>query len=202
MFLEEDVRILELGWLEELVQWAALPEVGIAGAKILGPKWEIQHAGIILGLDGPAGPIFKSAHEYLFGPYGSPESYRNYHGVSGSCITIRREVFDRLGGFDEQYRVAYGDVALCLQTIKAGLRVIYTPYARLLYKEYKERKRYIPDTDRILQNKLFSEIFKLGDPFFNPNLSYQNYVPAVVETDSISLQEYSEQTAQSSHKNE
>jgi len=173
-----------------------LPEIGIVGTKILGPKREIQHPGMILGLGGPAGPIFKSAHEYLFGPNGSPESYRNYNGVSGSCMAMRLEVFNRLGGFNEQYKAAYGDIDLCLQAINAGLRIVYTPYARLLMKEHKNRNNFIPDTNRILLNEKMSEIVITGDPFFNPNLSYQNYVPAVIEADLIYRQKHDGPTTQ------
>ena len=99
----------------------------------------------------------------------------------------RRSLVKEVDGFDEQYQADYGDIAFCLQAVKAGFRVVYTPYARLLFKENKFRDYYLPDTNRIIHNKYMNEIIKTGDPFFNPNLSNQCSVPTVDETNSKPL---------------
>ena len=48
---------------------------------------------------------------------------------------MRRGVFEQLGGFDERFRLSFSDVVLCMEAWKAGYRVMYTPYARLIHHE-------------------------------------------------------------------
>ena len=140
LFLNNDIEIVEPGWLEELVRWAQLPQVGIVGGKLLYPDRLIQHAGVAFGL-GLVGHIFARAAEGTEGVFGSPESFRNYIAVTGACQMMRRDVFERLGGYDEAYRLSFSDVVLCMEAWKAGYRVVYTPYARLIHHESYTRKR-------------------------------------------------------------
>ncbi|NVZ67171.1 glycosyltransferase, partial [Pseudomonas gingeri] len=45
-------------WLDEMLQQARRPEVGVVGAKLFSPDGRVLHAGLILGLRGPAGLPF------------------------------------------------------------------------------------------------------------------------------------------------
>jgi GT2 family glycosyltransferase len=179
VFLNNDTEVLEPGWLEELAGWAERPQVGVVGAKLLRPHGSIQHAGIIMGLAGHGSHIFEGAPEHYYGPFGSTEWYRNYHAVTGACLTIRREVFNELGGFDETYRVGYGDIDLCLRAEKAGYRVVYTPFARLLHHEGGSRGLSQPPADVLRASVNMYTHIKTGDQYFNPNLSRSHRLPAL-----------------------
>ena len=54
---------------------------------------------------------------------------------------MRKDVFRQLGGYDERFRLSFSDVVLCMEAWKAGYRVVYTPYARLVHHESYTRKR-------------------------------------------------------------
>lgn len=54
VLLNNDTAILREDWLDALMNHGQRPEVGIVGAKLLYPNGKIQHAGVILGLRGPA----------------------------------------------------------------------------------------------------------------------------------------------------
>ncbi|RPI83289.1 MAG: glycosyltransferase [Chloroflexi bacterium] len=179
LFLNNDVEIVEPGWLEEMVRWVEQPQVGVVGAKLLYPDGTIQHAGIVLGMEGHASHVFGGMREGHSGPFGSIEWYRNYSAVTGACLMVRKEVFEKAGRFDENYLLAFNDVELCTRIAGYGYRVVYTPFARLIHYEGKSRSSYIPAADIQLGYDHLEGIVKNGDPFFNPNLSLCVRVPTL-----------------------
>jgi GT2 family glycosyltransferase len=159
-------------------EWTLIPEVGIVGPKLLYPDGSIQHAGVVFGI-GLVAHIFSRAAEGTSTLFGSPDCYRNYLAVTGACQMMRRQVFHQLGGFDERMRLSFSDVLLCLEAWRAGYRVVYTPYARLIHHESFTRKREDSAEDmemlaRYLDAHTFTE-----DPFFHPELNPQSHTPIV-----------------------
>lgn len=53
--------------------------------------------------------------------------------VSGSCMLVRREAFEDLGGFDESYFMYGEDVDLCWRAHRAGWSVGYVPAAAVTH---------------------------------------------------------------------
>jgi len=160
------------------VRWSQVTEVGIVGAKLLYPDRTIQHAGVVFGL-GLVSHIFARQPEDTSGPFGSSGWYRNYLAVTGACQAMRRTVFDHLGGFDERFRLIFGDVVLCLKAWKAGFRVVYTPYARLVHHEsYTRKSANRPEDMELLVRYLENERF-VEDPFFHPELVAKPPIPAL-----------------------
>ena len=178
LFLNNDIEIIEEDWLEELVRWAQRPHVGVVGAKLLYPDRTIQHAGVVFGL-GLVGHIFARAREGEIGLFGSAESYRNYLAVTGACQMIRRDVFRQLGGFDERFRLSFSDVVLCLEAWKAGYRVVYTPYARLVHHESYTRKREDSPEDLERLVRYVQDSHLVEDPYFHPELDTTSSIPAL-----------------------
>lgn len=178
LFLNNDIEILHPDWLDELVRWSRLSDVGIVGAKLLYPDRTIQHAGVVFGL-GLVGHIFSRAPDGTSGLFGSSESYRNYVAVTGACQMMRREVFERLGGYDERFRLSFSDVVLCMEAWKSGYRVVFTPHARLIHHESYTRKRQdsIEDLERLVRYLEASKFVE--DPYFHPELNPQSLVPAL-----------------------
>lgn len=172
LFLNNDTEIIEPGWLTELVRWADRPEVGVVGGKLLFPNGTIQHAGIVFGLEGHASHVFGGEEEGQTGAFGSVDWYRNYMAVTAACMAIRRDVFEEIGGFDEDYLLVFSDIELCLRAYQAGYRLVYTPYTRLIHHEGKTRFRHIPTKDILLATNHFKDLVTQGDPYYNPNLSH------------------------------
>jgi O-antigen biosynthesis protein len=171
LFLNNDIEAIEPGWLEEMLRWALRPEVGVVGAKLLYPDCSIQHAGVIMGMEGHASHVFYGMAEGAGTPFGSDFWYRNLSAVTGACLMVRREHFEKLGGFDEEYLLVFSDIEFCLRSLRAGCRVVFTPYARLIHHEGQTRGRHIPSGDIRLAYEHFKEWIALGDPYYNPNLS-------------------------------
>jgi len=92
---------------------------------------------------------------------------------------MRREVCDKLGGFDERFRLSFSDVVLCMEAWKAGYRVMYTPYARLVHHESYSRKKEDSAEDMLLLARYLDAMRFTEDPFFHPELDPKSPIPAV-----------------------
>ncbi|MFP8780611.1 glycosyltransferase [Hydrogenophaga sp. RWCD_12] len=141
LLLNDDLEVIAPDWIEALVSHAARPDVGVVGGKLLFPNNRIQHAGISTGLNGSAGHVFMNspADALEYGGYASVD--RNYGAVTGAVMAYRKEFFDRMGGFDEFFRVDYNDIDFCLRCVRDGYRVVYTPHALLYHFHNSSFKR-------------------------------------------------------------
>ncbi len=179
LFLNNDVEAIEPDWLNEMVQWAERPQVGVVGAKLLYPNRLIQHAGIVLGMEGHGSHIFSGMDERSSGPFGSVEWYRNYLAVTGACMLMRKEVFVSIGGFDETYELVFGDVEICVRAVEQGYRVVYNPFARLIHHEGKTRGRQMISSDIQKAFARFKDQVAAGDRYYNRYLTHAVRMPAL-----------------------
>lgn len=178
MTLNNDIEALEPGWLDELVSQALRPDVGLVGCLLLYPDRSVQHAGVIIGLSGVAGHMYGEAAADDPGYAGRILATQDLSAVTGACQIMRRDLFARLGGLDEAHlAVAYNDIDFCLRIRAAGLRVIYTPHARLLHRHSASRGSDVrPERlagfnwEREFMRTRWAHVVQ-DDPFFNPNLS-------------------------------
>lgn len=171
LFLNNDVEVTNAAWLDELVRWGLLPGVGIAGAKLLYPDELIQHAGIVLGMTGHANHLFAGKPPAHSGLFVSSDCRRNVSAVTGACMLARRDVFDQIGGFNEELPLVFNDVEICLRVLNHGYRIVYNPASCLIHYEGRSRARYIPKHDIRKGAVLLREVIAAGDRYYNPNLS-------------------------------
>lgn len=57
--------------------------------------------------------------------------------ISGGMMLVRRDVFEKTGGFDENYFMYFEDVDLCLRAKKMGSRIAVNPAARVFHESGK-----------------------------------------------------------------
>lgn len=184
LFLNNDTEVIEPDWLEELVRWAQRPEVGVVGTKLLFPSGHIQHAGVIMGMGGHAGHIFAGMEDHTFTMFGSTDWYRDYLAITGACMMTRRDVFEKIGGFDEEYLIAFSDVEYCLRAGDNGFKTVYTPYAHMKHHESASRGSHIPLCDIQRGYEQMAAIVNQGDPYYNANLATNAAVPMLATNDA------------------
>ena len=59
--------------------------------------------------------------------------------VSGCCMLIKKEVFDKIGFFDEKFFLNFEDVDFCLRAQKAGFKLVINPQAVILHNLNEQR---------------------------------------------------------------
>ena len=183
-FLNNDIEVMTPDWLDELVMHAQRPEIGAVGAKLYYPSGGIQHFGIVTGLmGGVAGHPFKHFASGTDGYFGRMRVVGNVSAVTGACLVMRREVFEKVGGFDAEFLpIAYNDVDLCLKVLKLNLRIVVTPFAELVHHE--SLTRGVEDTPEKIERLIKEQEFMkkrwgtfLKDRYYNKNLTLnsENY---------------------------
>jgi GT2 family glycosyltransferase/glycosyltransferase involved in cell wall biosynthesis len=132
VFLNNDT-VPQPGWLDALLRtFDEVPGAGLVGAQLIFPNGRLQESG---------GVVFADGSGWNYGRGESPEdprfSYlRDVDYASGAAIAIRRELFERLGGFDVRYAPAYyEDTDLAFAVREAGLRVLVQPAAKVVHDE-------------------------------------------------------------------
>ncbi|SEQ48267.1 MULTISPECIES: glycosyltransferase [Pseudomonas] len=130
LLLSADVEIIQSSWLDEMLNHALRPEVGIVGAKVLFPTGLVRHAGMILGLRGPVGSVHVGEPANASGYMERLVTDQNYSVVSSDCMLVRRSVYEQVEGQDEAvFKAGYADIDLCLKIKTEGYLTVWTPHA-------------------------------------------------------------------------
>lgn len=139
-FINNDIDVIEPGWLAEMVSLAVQPVNGAIGAKLIYLNNCVQHAGIVLGMRGFAGHAFRNFGRDSLGYASRLALTANVSAVTGACLVVRKSVFREVGGFNARdLPVAFNDVDLCLKIAAAGYRNVWTPFALLYHHESESR---------------------------------------------------------------
>jgi len=177
LFLNNDTETVTRDWLEAMVEQAQRREIGAVGAKLLYGDDTVQHAGVIIGLGGVAGHSHKHFKADEPGYFYTLQTVNNFSAVTAACLMLRREVFEQVGGFDEELAIAFNDVDLCLRIRAAGYRNVYLPHVVLYHHESKSRgyEDTAEKQERFMREQLIMErrwnTRTVPDPYYNINLS-------------------------------
>jgi glycosyltransferase involved in cell wall biosynthesis/Tfp pilus assembly protein PilF len=119
VFLNNDTVVTE-AWLEGLIAWALFdwPKVGLVGA-VTNSASEPQRIPV-------------DYHELDSLPAFAARRCKEYAGqalqvqrLTGFCLLVRREVFDHIGSFDEQFGLGFfDDDDLCVRARDAGFQLL------------------------------------------------------------------------------
>ena len=132
LFLNNDTQVMP-NWLDGLLRcFADHDDCGIAGSRLVYPDGRLQEAGGLVFMDGSCWTSGRFEHRDA-----PPWRYRReVDYVSGASLMIRREVFERVGGFDERYAPAYyEDTDLAFAVRQLGLKVYYEPSSTVIHCE-------------------------------------------------------------------
>ncbi|MGN6558093.1 MAG: glycosyltransferase, partial [Solirubrobacterales bacterium] len=168
LLLNDDIEVATPDWIERMVMYSSLPEVGAVGGKLLLEDGRIQHAGVRFQGGLPGHPYHGYAGD--FAGYGNELLLaRNPLAVTGACLMTRRELFQRLGGLSSDFPVNYNDVDYCLKLRRDGKRAVYDPDLVMLHFESSSRSSAVAEWEKDLLKERWLPL-TATDPDSNPHL--------------------------------
>jgi GT2 family glycosyltransferase len=171
LLLNDDIEVATPNWIERMVMYSGMEEIGAVGGKLLLQDGRLQHVGVRFqnGLPG---------HPY-WGFRGDFRGYANLVRIAGNCLAVtaaclmtRRELFEQLGGLSDRFPVNYNDVDYCLRLRQLGKRTVYDPDLEMLHFESSSRSSDVEEWEK----RLFKEMwlpFTAPDPYSNPQLRHE-----------------------------
>jgi GT2 family glycosyltransferase len=158
LFILNPDTVVEAGAIGELVNFLRYrPQAGACGPKVIGPDGSFRRdcrrgfptpmnaLGYFTGLDRafPASRTLGGYHRRWL----SPDVEVTTDCLSGSCLLVRRNSFEMIGGFDSQYFLFGEDIDLCWKLRQAGQEIWYVPAARVIHAKGASM-RLVPDMAR------------------------------------------------------
>ena len=171
LLLNDDVEVINGGWLTALMEYGQQAGIGAVGAKLFYPDGRLQHVGVATGVCGVAAHLLHQAPGHTAGCGNIATAVRNCSAVTGACLLTRRALYDEVGGFDERLAVDFNDVDFCLKVRAAGYRIVFTPYARLYHHESGSFGGRVQNAEDVRRMREMWGATLDHDPYYNPNLS-------------------------------
>jgi GT2 family glycosyltransferase len=138
LLLNSDVVPDRPGWLSTMVDFLdATPAAGAVGPKLVYEDGSIQHAGMYF-LRPEGSPWWENAHYHkgLHRSFPGAAQTRIVPALTGACLLLRRELWDKVGGLSGAYvQGDYEDSDLCLRIGELGYDCWYLPAAELYHLE-------------------------------------------------------------------
>jgi len=168
LLLNDDMEVATPGWIERMVMYSGLAEIGAVGGRLLLEDGRLQHGGV--GFEGGL-----PGHPYYGWPGDTPgyanalKVARNQLAVTGACLMTRRDLFDELGGLSTALPVNYNDIDYCLKLRTIGKRVVYDPDLVMHHFESSSRSSDVADWEKNLLLERWGALTS-PDPYSNPYL--------------------------------
>jgi len=143
VMLNSDVVPSAPGWLQVLSRpLLERPNLGAIGPKLIFEDGSLQHAGLYFGRDQRGIWLNHHFHKGMPRDYAPAQHAREVPGVTGACLVTRRDTYESVGGYTEDYVIGdYEDSDLCLKIRRLGLQIVYEPAACLYHFERRSIRR-------------------------------------------------------------
>ena len=135
LFLNPDTRVLP-GALQALLNVFEDQRIGIAGPLLVDSVGKIQ-PDCFGNIRTPLSTVGKKMFGRGAQPAGADGEIFETGWISGGAMLVRRDIFEKMGGFDENFFMYFEDVDLCLRVKKQGTLVAVNPKARIFHESGK-----------------------------------------------------------------
>lgn len=170
LLLNDDMEVTTPDWIERMVMYSSLPEVGAVGGRLLWEDGRLQHV-VVRFQDGLPGHLYRGYAGEFKGYGNNVRVAQNSLAVTGACLMTRRELFEEVGGLSTVFPVNYNDIDYCLKQYAQGRRIVYDPDLVLYHFESSSRSTDVEDWEKDRLRERWGPMTAV-DPFSNPNLRF------------------------------
>ena len=176
VFLNDDTEIITPDWLESMLEFSQMPDIGAVGVKLLFGDDHLQHVGVQMR-EGLPVHLYHRYPRQEIGYFGCNVVVRNCSAVTGACFMTRRDVFRAAGGFDEAFELTHSDIDYFLKVRAAGKRIVQTPHAELYHFESLSHSGTPAWEEKLFQER-WQNVIPI-DEFSNPFLTLDRLAPSL-----------------------
>ena len=149
LLLNNDVEILEAGWIDRLRATAyAADDIGVVGCRLILPDGKLLHAGTQIFPETfwgqQIGSLETDVNQFAFD--------RDVQGIVFACAYLKRSTLDVLPGLSEDYQSYFEDTDYCLRAAEAGLRTVCCGSVTLLHREHGSTENEPGMFDQVFQD--------------------------------------------------
>lgn len=170
IFDENLINIDKTSYIEDLVGICQDPNVGIVGTKLYNEQNQVEHSGIIFGMNGIGDFLYKGAPKDIGTYMQRLLIIHNVMCVYAKYAMIDKAVFEKIKGFTTEYKELAVSIDTCLKILQQKKQVVINPIISICVKKLNQ-------TDKIDEEKFqkhWTNMYKRGDIYFSPNLSKNN----------------------------
>ena len=157
LFLNPDTKVLPGALGSLLDTFSKNEKAGMVGPLLVGAGGEIQ-PDCFGARKTPFSMIGEKIYSFPKTSVEASDKALEVDWVSGGAMMARREFFEKIGGFDENYFMYFEDVDLCRRAKRMGYRVMINPAARVFHEsgksfasEREKKKHYYASQDYYLR---------------------------------------------------
>ncbi len=173
MLLNPDT-IIEENFIEKLFSFLHnTPDASIVGVKLVDENNKHQPSAW-------KKVSFLTIFSEMFFPYNisiklvtkTPDKPSRVENVSGACMLIRHDVFEKLNGFDTRFFLYYEEIDFCLRANQRGYKVYYNPYIEVVHFASKSSSNH--------REIFFFNLYNNKLLFIRKHYSYPFYIVAFI----------------------
>jgi GT2 family glycosyltransferase len=170
LLLNDDVEVATPDWIERMVMYSGVPEVGAVGGRLLWEDGRLQHV-VVRFEQGLPGHLYRGFAGDFNGYANDVRIAQNCLAVTGACLMTRRELFEDAGGLCTLLPVNYNDMDYCLKMRSKGHRAVYDPDLVMYHFESSSRSTEVEEWEKDRLQERWLPLIAV-DPYSNPNLRH------------------------------
>ena len=137
LFCNDDLEVFQEDWLSKLLETFQDRSVGCCGPVSFNSDGSLQGAGAKMRLEDSG----------VIGLNVLPTNLTEVQTLGGCCIAIRKDVFNKIKGFREEFIITHSDTTMGLDVNNTGYKVIVNPFSKIKHYERTSRgKDLLQDT--------------------------------------------------------
>ncbi len=173
LFLDNNVEIMEPAAMGEMLGACIREEVGVVSGTLYDDNNKICHKGIVVGLNGLATYIYQGVKKGELAYLMHNRINTGHSAVTASCMMVKKEVFQSVGGFSEKFNTELSDIDFCLKVREKNYLITCLADAEWYY--HKQEGNNIVEGKFPQEENLFgilwSQVLQNGDPYYNANFT-------------------------------